>query len=218
LFDGAKGAAFQFYENDWDVECKGDYRLELAIDSEIDDARVSEDMQSLYVGSKSGNIRVTISGYGEVAEYVSEETIIHVSLGETERKEMRECARVIAKKADAYITSQEEYHSITLEQAIYTGRIYYADKREVISLDMKYKKDDGSDLYMYVEYGVVNGDDKFSIGERNLFETLSYVVSGQNDAFINIGDDVYARLHDVSSDGEVFELDSYEYIFLIDIA
>lgn len=64
-----------------DVECKGDYRLELAIDSEIVDAKVSEDKQSLFVGSNSGNIRVTITGYGGVAEYISEETVIHVGLG-----------------------------------------------------------------------------------------------------------------------------------------
>lgn len=64
-----------------DVRGKGDYRLALTIDSDIVDAKVSEDKQSLFVGSSSGNIRVTIVGYGEVAEYISEETIIHVESG-----------------------------------------------------------------------------------------------------------------------------------------
>lgn len=63
-----------------DVECKGDYRLALVIDSEITDARVSEDKQSLFVGSSSGTIRVMISGYGEVAEFVSDEIVIHVNV------------------------------------------------------------------------------------------------------------------------------------------
>ncbi|MDE6624753.1 MAG: hypothetical protein K2K56_00125 [Lachnospiraceae bacterium] len=60
------------------VECKGDYQLALAIDSEIADAKVSEDKQSLFVGSSPGTIRVTITGYGGGAELISEETVIRV--------------------------------------------------------------------------------------------------------------------------------------------
>lgn len=213
-----------------DVECKGDYRLELAIDSEIDDAKVSEDKQSLFVGSNSGNIRVIISGYGEVTEFVSEETVIHVSLGAQERKEMKERAAEIAQKVDAYITSKEEYNNvkkdssmdnvdcsnIILEQAIYDSKIYYDDNQEFdIQLDMKYKKEDGTPLYLHVQYGQVGGEDYLGIGERDMFKTSSWCVSGQNDAYINIGDNVYARLHDVI-DGEVMDLDYYNYMFFID--
>lgn len=213
-----------------DVECKGDYRLELAIDSEIDDAKVSEDKQSLFVGSNSGNIRVIISGYGEVTEFVSEETVIHVSLGAQERKEMKERVAKIAQKVDAYITSKEEYNNvkrdssmdnvdcsnIILEQAIYDSKIYYDDNQEFdIQLDMKYKKEDGTPLYLHVRYGQVGGEDYLGIGERDMFKTSSWCVSGQNDAYINIGDNVYARLHDVI-DGEVMDLDYYNYMFFID--
>ncbi len=213
-----------------DVECKGDYRLELAIDSEIDDAKVSEDKQSLFVGSNSGNIRVIISGYGEVAEFVSEETVIHVSLGAQERKEMKECAAKIAQKVDAYITSKEAYDNvkkdssmanvdcsnIILEQAIYDSKIYYDDNQEFdIQLDMKYKKEDGTPLYLHVQYGQVGGEDYLGIGERDMFKTSSWCVSDQNDAYINIGDNVYARLHDVI-DGEVMDLGYYNYMFFID--
>lgn len=213
-----------------DVECKGDYRLELAIDSEIDDAKVSEDKQSLFVGSNSGNIRVIISGYGEVTEFVSEETVIHVSLGAQERKEMKKRAAEIAQKVDAYITSKEEYNNvkkdssmdnvdcsnIILEQAIYDSKIYYDDNQEFdIQLDMKYKKEDGTPLYLHVQYGQVGGEDYLGIGERDMFKTSSWCVSGQNDAYINIGDNVYARLHDVI-DGEVMDLDYYNYMFFID--
>lgn len=213
-----------------DVECKGDYRLELAIDSEIDDAKVSEDKQSLFVGSNSGNIRVIISGYGEVTEFVSEETVIHVSLGAQERKEMKERVAEIAQKVDAYITSKEEYNNvkkdssmdnvdcsnIILEQAIYDSKIYYDDNQEFdIQLDMKYKKEDGTPLYLHVQYGQVGGEDYLGIRERDMFKTSSWCVSGQNDAYINIGDNVYARLHDVI-DGEVMDLDYYNYMFFID--
>lgn len=213
-----------------DVECKGDYRLELAIDSEIDDAKVSEDKQSLFVGSNSGNIRVIISGYGEVTEFVSEETVIHVSLGAQERKEMKERATKIAQKVDAYITSKEEYNNvkkdssmdnvdcsnIILEQAIYDSKIYYDDNQEFdIQLDMKYKKEDGTPLYLHVQYGQVGGEDYLGIGERDMFKTSSWCVSGQNDAYINIGDNVYARLNDVI-DGEVMDLGYYNYMFFID--
>lgn len=213
-----------------DVECKGDYRLELAMDSEIDDAKVSEDKQSLFVGSNSGNIRVIISGYGEVAEFVSEETVIHVSLGAQERKEMKECAAKIAQKVDAYITSKEKYDNvkkdssmanvdcsnIILEQAIYDSKIYYDDNQEFdIQLDMKYKKEDGTPLYLHVQYGQVGGEDYLGIGERDMFKTSSWCVSGQNDAYINIGDNVYARQHDVI-DGEVMDLGYYNYMFFID--
>lgn len=199
-----------------EVECKGDYRVELTIDSEIDDARVSEDKQSLYVGSSSGNIRVTMTAYGKASEDVSEETVIHVSLGAQERKEMKERAAEIAKKADAYITSKEEYSNVILEQAVYDSKIYYEDNQEVnISLDMKYKKEDGTPLYIHAEYGQSGGEDRFGIGERDLFEASSFAVSGQNDAYINIGDNVYARLQDVV-DGEVIDLYYYNYMFLID--
>lgn len=213
-----------------DVECKGDYRLELAIDSEIDDAKVSEDKQSLFVGSNSGNIRVIISGYGEVTEFVSEETVIHVSLGAQERKEMNKRAAEIAQKVDAYITSKEEYNNvkkdssmadvdcsnIILEQAIYDSKIYYDDNQEFdTQLDMKYKKEDGTPLYLHVQYGQVGGEDYLGIGERDMFKTSSWCVSGQNDAYINIGDNVYARLNDVI-DGEVMDLGYYNYMFFID--
>jgi hypothetical protein len=213
-----------------DVECKGDYRLELAIDSKIDDAKVSEDKQSLFVGSNSGNIRVIISGYGEVTEFVSEETVIHVSLGAQERKEMKERAAKIAQKVDTYITSKEEYNNvkkdssmdnvdcsnIILEQAIYDSKIYYDDNQEFdTQLDMKYKKEDGTPLYLHVQYGQVGGEDYLEIGERDMFKTSSWCVSGQNDAYINIGDNVYARLHDVI-DGEVMDLGCYNYMFFID--
>lgn len=213
-----------------DVECKGDYRLELAIDSEIDDAKVSEDKQSLFVGSNSGNIRVIISGYGEVTELVSEETVIHVSLGAQERKEMKKRAAEIAQKVDAYITSKEEYNNvkkdssmadvdcsnIILEQAIYDSKIYYDDNQEFdIQLDMKYKKEDGTPLYLHVQYGQVGGEDYLGIGERDMFKTSSWCVSGQNDAYINIGDNVYTRQHDVI-DGEVMDLGYYNYMFFID--
>lgn len=61
-----------------DVECKGDYHLELSIDTDIEDATVSKDKQSLYVGSKPGYIKITVSGSGDSKEFVSEELFVHV--------------------------------------------------------------------------------------------------------------------------------------------
>lgn len=61
-----------------DVECKGDYHLELSIDTDIEDASVSKNKQSLYVGSKPGYIKITVSGSGASKEFVSEEIFVHV--------------------------------------------------------------------------------------------------------------------------------------------
>ena len=60
------------------VECKGDYHLELSIDTDIADAYVSEDKGSLYVGSQSGYITVIVSGSGTSKEFVSKEIVVYV--------------------------------------------------------------------------------------------------------------------------------------------
>ena len=65
------------------VECKGKYELNLQIiESNIADAKVSDDKQTLYVGSSAGTIKIGVSGYGEVAEPVQEENRITVTLDE----------------------------------------------------------------------------------------------------------------------------------------
>ena len=61
-----------------DVECKGDYHLDIAIDTDIADAKVSDDKQSLYVGSHSGYIKIIVYGYGSVAEHASAESVVYV--------------------------------------------------------------------------------------------------------------------------------------------
>jgi len=51
------------------VECKGNYTLSLSItETQIPDAVVSADKQSIYVGSSAGVIIVEIMGRGENAE------------------------------------------------------------------------------------------------------------------------------------------------------
>ncbi len=51
------------------VECKGNYTLSLSItETQIPDAAVSTDKQSIYVGSSAGVIIVEIMGRGENAE------------------------------------------------------------------------------------------------------------------------------------------------------
>ena len=66
-------------EDLFDVECKGEYRLSLSIsETEIPDAEISADKQSVYVGSTPGEIRIIAGGSGEVAEYAESENVIVV--------------------------------------------------------------------------------------------------------------------------------------------
>lgn len=66
----------------FDVECKGDYHLELQVmdfDSDAMDFQVSKDAQALFVGTTEGTITVSVNGYGEVAELVSETNTITIT-------------------------------------------------------------------------------------------------------------------------------------------
>lgn len=66
-------------EDIFDVECKGEYELNLSLaDTDVFDAKVSDDKQTLYVGSSAGTITVSVTGYGEVAEPVGEENTVTV--------------------------------------------------------------------------------------------------------------------------------------------
>lgn len=66
-------------EDMFDITCKGDYRVSLSIlDSDIPDAKVTEEKQALFVGSSQGTIRVLICVTGEVAESTDAENTIVV--------------------------------------------------------------------------------------------------------------------------------------------
>lgn len=205
----------------FEVECDGDYRLKLSVYSDSGDAKVSDDKQDVYVGDKSGYITVSIGGYGGVAEYVSEEARIYVNLNEQERREMKTNASDIAKKANEYILVDEGYSGIKLEQAICDFTIYKDDSGENHSLEMKYRKEDDSVLYIHVEHSVINGEDRFDVTERNLFEAKWKVAMGLHDnneydsgdgsGWINLGEDVYVQQ---GKYGE--EYNNNHYIFLIE--
>lgn len=63
------------------VKCKGNYTLSLSIiETQIPDAAVSADKQSIYVGSSAGVIIVEIMGRGENAESTCVEARILVDL------------------------------------------------------------------------------------------------------------------------------------------
>ncbi len=64
------------------VECKGDYTLSLVIlESQVSDAYVSQDGQTLHVGSETGIITISIVGRGDNAESRSEKAQIYVNIG-----------------------------------------------------------------------------------------------------------------------------------------
>lgn len=66
-------------EDMFDITCKGDYRVSLSIlDSDIPDAKVTEEKQALFVGSSQGTIQVLICVTGEVAETVDAKQTIYV--------------------------------------------------------------------------------------------------------------------------------------------
>lgn len=63
------------------VECKGDYTISLVIlESQVSDAYVSQDGQTLHVGSETGIITVSVVGRGDNAESRSEKAQIYVNI------------------------------------------------------------------------------------------------------------------------------------------
>lgn len=63
------------------VECKGNYTLDLfIIESQVPDAYVNQDKQSIYVGSSAGIITVSINGRGDNAESRAEKMQIYVNM------------------------------------------------------------------------------------------------------------------------------------------
>ncbi|MBQ7833556.1 MAG: hypothetical protein IJ336_08280 [Lachnospiraceae bacterium] len=63
------------------VECKGDFTLSLVIlESQVSDAYVSQDGQTLHVGSETGIITVSVVGRGDNAESRSEKAQIYVNI------------------------------------------------------------------------------------------------------------------------------------------
>lgn len=68
-------------EDIFDIQCKGSYMTKLNIEeTDISDALVSADRQTLYVGSVPGSIRVYVVATGEVAESTDSENTIVVTM------------------------------------------------------------------------------------------------------------------------------------------
>ncbi len=68
-------------EDIFDIQCKGSYVTKLNIEeTDIADAVVSADRQTLYVGSVPGSIRVYVVATGEVAESTDSENTIVVTM------------------------------------------------------------------------------------------------------------------------------------------
>lgn len=64
------------------IECEGNYYPKIYMnDTQIADAMVSEDKQSIYVGSSAGVITVEISASGENAESSGATAKIYVGIG-----------------------------------------------------------------------------------------------------------------------------------------
>lgn len=212
-----------------DVECKGDYHLDIAIDTNIDDAKVSNDKQFLYVGSHSGYIKVILSGYGSVAEHVSEENIVYVGLGEQERQDFVKRANGIAESVEKYIKEEyipehENYTDMKLVQVIYNCqiepyRLPWIDSCSLTQLELQYQKPDGSDVYLVAQYSMVNNEEQFDISERDLFVTSIQMFDEANESgqwWMNIGDGIILQKSSDSMSGVPVEAYDMNYMYLID--
>ncbi len=68
-------------EDMFDIQCKGSYVTKLSImETDISDAMVSADGQTLYVGSAPGSIRISLLATGEVAETTDAKNTIIVTM------------------------------------------------------------------------------------------------------------------------------------------
>lgn len=211
-----------------DVECKGDYHLDLDIDTNIDDAKVSNDKQSLYVGSHSGYIKVVVSGHGSVAEHVSKESVVYVGLGEQERKDFIKRAKGVAESAgkyieEEYIPEHANYTDMKLMQAIYNCQIepYMPQiyNCPFTQLELQYQKPDGSYVYLVAQYSMVNNEEKFDVSERDLFVTSIEMFDEANESgewWMNIGDGIILQKSSDVMSGVPVEAYDMNYMYLIE--
>lgn len=211
-----------------DVECDGDYHLDIAIDTNIDDAKVSDDKQSLYVGSQSGYIKVVVSGSGSVAEHTSAEGIIYVGFGEEERKNFIKRAGTVTEIVEKYIEEEyipdhEDYTDMDPVQVIYNCQIT-PDYPEIgncleVQLEMKYQKTDSSYVYLVAQYTIESGVEKIVIREQDSFENslqMFHEANKDGEWWINLGDGIILQKSSDNMSGVPVEAYKMNYMYLID--
>lgn len=211
-----------------DVECDGDYHLDIAINTNIDDAKVSDDKQSLYVGSQSGYIKVVVSGSGRVAEHTSAEGVVYVGFGEEDRENFIKRANKVAEITEKYIEEEyipehEEFEDMKLVRAIYSCQIT-PDFPQIsntleLKMDLEYQKTDGSYVYLFANFTVESGEEKINVREQDSFLTSIQMFDEANETgewWMNIGDGIILQKSSDNMSGVPVEAYHMNYMYLID--
>lgn len=172
------------WNNLYNIKCSGDYSVELRIlDTNIPDAKISEDKAEVYVGSKAGYIHLSAIGQGKRSEYGEEtDTYIYTTMGTDEQAVAVEKVRAAFEYADKAV--RREYfggEDAELVCSAATLMMYgYADNPFLLSPTYYtgYKKKNGRVVYLKIDTeSVINETDpaqiEFIVKEEELYDSSS---------------------------------------------
>lgn len=169
------------WNNLYHIKCSGDYSVELRIlDTNIPDAKISEDKAEVYVGSKAGYIHLSAIGQGKRSEYGKEtDTYIYTTLGADEQADAVEKVRAAFEYADK--AARREYfggEDVELVCSAATLMMYgCADDPYLLcpTYYTEYKKKNGSVVYLKIDMETaINKTDpaqiEFIVKEEELYD------------------------------------------------
>ena len=145
------------WNNLYNIKCSGDYSVELRIlDTNIPDAKISEDKAEVYVGSKAGYIHLSAIGQGKRSEYGKEtDTYIYTTLGADERADAEEKVRAAFEYADK--AARKEYFGDEEAELVCSAATLtlYGCSDEPYSLKptyyTRYEKENGEAVYLEID-------------------------------------------------------------------
>ena len=182
------------WNNLYKIKCKGEYDVELSIlDTNIPDAKITEDKSSVYVGRNSGYIHLLAVGHGRHSERGNESDIyLYTSYGADERPVITEKIKAASDAIDKAVHEQyfKGEEAELLRCAASLPAYNYPDKMEKIYpvYYTEYKNSRGDLVYLEIKSTIdLSGDSSepydIKVDEENLYDSTAGLVANFKNTF-----------------------------------